>query len=275
MHESEHIQTIGAIDQDRDPNATGLIGPDDSPIVSTLGQLSAKRTACVPDFAALVTRWLYESGVQSGDKVAVIATSSFPGFNIAAICGVRALGAIPVTQLSLASSEWGMSEPDYTFLDLDADIRQKIPDWPVIDVVTYGAGSDRGHNLPPTGKKLLEKAFARHDRKPVVAKGGLDEQVQARLRLLEEKGPYPAIIFIGGNIAALGVEEMKEIGTGLLPRNTEANNDKLSMMGVYLKRGTPVIYLHWSEALARRWGIEFDPEPLPRPGSVRKIYELE
>ncbi len=269
-----HLRLVGPIDKERDPNLTGLIGPDDSPIVSTQGQLTAKRTACVPDFAALVTRWLYEVGVQPEDKVAVIATGSFPGFNIAAICAIRAIGASPNIQFSLAASEYGMTEPDYTLLDLNREIRNKIKDWPDIDVVTYGAGSDRGYALPPNGKKTLDRAFKRNDKIPLVT-GSLHEQITTRLKLLEDKGPYRAVIFIGGNIAALGTEEMKDVGAGLLPRDVKVDSNlKESMMKQYLLQGTPVIYLHWSEHLAKVWDIPYDPAHLPKPGSIEKIFDI-
>jgi poly-gamma-glutamate system protein len=270
-----HLRWVGPIDKDRDPNLTGLIGPDDSPIVSTQGQLAAKRTACVPDFAALVTRWLYEVGVQPEDKVAVVATGSFPGFNIAAISAIRAIGAQPVIQFSIAASEWGMTEPNYTLLDLNREIRNKIKDWPDIDVVTFGAGGDRGFSLPPNGKKTLERAMRRNDKSPFVTRS-LHEQIAERLKLLEKNGPYRAIIFIGGNIAALGTEEMKDIGAGLLPRNLKLDSSlKESMMKEYLMQGVPVIYLHFSEHLAHQWEIPFDPVPLPKPGTIEKIFDID
>lgn len=268
-----HVRWVGKIDTDRDPNQTGLIGPDDSEIVSTTGQLAAKRTACVPDFAALVVRWLYEVGVQPKDKVAIVATGSFPGFNIAAICAVRAIKAEPVIQFSIAASEWGMSEPNFTLLDMDREIRQQIHDWPEIDVVTFGAGGDRGFSLPPSGKKRLERAMKRNFKTPVVT-GSLKEQIATRIKLLEDKGPYRATIFIGGNIAALGTEEMKDVGAGLLPRETlVANELQNSIMGFYIRQHKPVIYLHRSELLAHEWDIPFDPVPLPKPGSNGKIYD--
>ncbi len=268
-----HLRWVGPIDTDIDPNRTGLIGPDDSPLVSTLGQLSAKRTACVPDFAALVVRWLYEAGVQPDDPVAIVATGSFPGFNIAALCAVRAIGAKPVIQFSIAASEWGMTEPNFTLLDLDREIRKKIPDWPEIDVVTYGAGGDRGNSLQSAGKKAIDRAMRRNDKTPLVTKS-LHEQIETRIRLLEDDGPILATIFIGGNIAALGSEEMKDVGAGLLPHGIELRNgESASMMGYYLKRGIPVIYLHRSEQLARDWGMTFDAEPLPKAGSTHLIYQ--
>ncbi|MDK9699734.1 MAG: poly-gamma-glutamate system protein [bacterium] len=274
LSRAAHIRRVGTIDSDIDPNYTGLIGPDDTPIVSTLGQLSAKRTACVPDFAALITRWLYEAGVQPGDRIAIIMTGSFPGFNIASICAARAIEAVPVVQLSLGASEWGMTEPNFTMLDLYEELRQKIHGWPELELVTYGGGGDRALGMSPGGKKALDRAMQRNFQKPLVTKS-LHAQIQQRIALLDEAGPYRAIIFIGGNIAALGTEETKEVGAGLLPRDTKLNHKKQSMMGEYLHRGTPVIYLHWTEHLAYKWDIPFDPEPLPEPGSIRKIYAIQ
>lgn len=45
-----------------DINATGIIGPEFSPLVTTLGLLSAKRTAANPNFAGLIASMLLKSG---------------------------------------------------------------------------------------------------------------------------------------------------------------------------------------------------------------------
>jgi hypothetical protein len=43
--------------------ATGMIGPEFTPLVTTLGSLSAKRTAANPDFAGVIVGMLLKSGV--------------------------------------------------------------------------------------------------------------------------------------------------------------------------------------------------------------------
>ncbi|MCX7835559.1 MAG: poly-gamma-glutamate system protein [bacterium] len=266
-----HLEKIGEIDSDIDPNRTGLIGPDESPIVSTLGQLSSKRTSLTPDFAALVTRWLYESGVQAGDKVAIIATGSFPGFYLAGMCGIRALGAKPIVQLSLASSEWGMTNPQFTILDLEDAICQEIPDWERAKLVTFGGSSDRGRNLSKEGITILTETMDKYGLTPLVEKT-FRKQIQQRIKAIQKEGPIKAVILVGGNIAALGNTRNKEIGAGLLTKKVELPENEPSMLKEFLQQNVPVIYLHYAEYLAKKWGIPFDTTPLPPAGSCKKIY---
>lgn len=269
-----YLEKIGEIDTDLDPNRTGLIGPDESPIVSTIGQLGSKRTSCTPDFAALVTRWLYHSGVQRGDKVAILATGSFPGFYLASMCAVRALGATAVVQLSLSSSEWGLTHPEFTILDLEHFISQEIPSWNKASVVTYGASSDRGKNLSKEGIDLLTLTMNKYGVTPIVERT-FKKQIQQRLISLQKKGPIQAVIIVGGNIAVLGNMRNREIGAGLLSKNVELPDDEPSMLKEFLKQKIPVIYLHYTEYLAKKWGVPFDPIPLPPAGSCKKIYQWD
>ena len=67
---------------DIDPNTTGLIFKEDSPIRSSIGDLEAKQTVLKPNFAALVVD-NFKSRVNRGDTVAIGMTGSMPGANIA------------------------------------------------------------------------------------------------------------------------------------------------------------------------------------------------
>ena len=72
-----------AIDPEADPNGTGLVGLETSPITTSLGNLGAKRTTTNPNFAGPVAALLAEAGVRSGDTIAVGASGSFPALIIA------------------------------------------------------------------------------------------------------------------------------------------------------------------------------------------------
>ena len=46
------------IDPALDPNATGIIGDEFTPLTTSLGEVDAKRTSANPAFAAVVARYL-------------------------------------------------------------------------------------------------------------------------------------------------------------------------------------------------------------------------
>ena len=79
------------IDRINDPNETGLIGLQYSPITTERGDLNAKLTSINPNFAALIIQLLKKAGTRKDDLVAVSFTGSLPGMNIAALSAIKIL----------------------------------------------------------------------------------------------------------------------------------------------------------------------------------------
>ncbi len=114
-----HCRELGIpIEVGLDPNGTCLIGPEHTELFTSLGQLEAKRTTTTPDMAGLLAHLLDEAGVGEGDRVAVGASGSFPALLVATLTAVEALGAEPVTILSLGASSFGATRPGFHLLDL-------------------------------------------------------------------------------------------------------------------------------------------------------------
>ena len=145
-----------------DPNGTGLIGLPFTPITTTLGSLSAKRTGAQPDAAALMVRLLRQAGVHPGDRVALDSSGSFPGFAIATLVAAKTLGAETVSVVSIGASTYGANRPDFTLADMLAVLVQKgrLPRGPV--AVSPGGASDLGRR---------ELGFRRPGRRPPGAHG--------------------------------------------------------------------------------------------------------
>src|SRR5499426_2820261 len=57
-----------------DPNRTGMIGQEYTPITTTIGELPAKRTATNPDFAAAVVRQIASLGLARGTPVVIVVS---------------------------------------------------------------------------------------------------------------------------------------------------------------------------------------------------------
>jgi len=81
-----------------DPNRTGMVGQEYTPMTTSIGTLSNKRTATSPDFAAALAKRMAELGVGKGDKVMIIQSGSFLGGDIAPSTGaptVRTSATVP------------------------------------------------------------------------------------------------------------------------------------------------------------------------------------
>ena len=68
--------------RDIDPNTTGLIFKEDSPIRSSSGDLEAKQTVLKPNFAAIAVDLFYQAGLEKGDTISLNEPCSFvPAIN--------------------------------------------------------------------------------------------------------------------------------------------------------------------------------------------------
>jgi len=297
------------VDQATDPNGTCLIGPEHSELFTSLGQLEAKRTSLAPDMAGLVAHLLREAGVGEGDRVAVGASGSFPGLLVATLAAVNALGAEPVSIISVGASSYGATRPGFHLADIYGIMAAEslAPGTPA--AVSLGGSGDVGSEFDPSFREvLLGDLRARGLR--VIQVRGLRENVRERLALygLEpdlggaEEGD-PAIPQASGSSAAggeplaafvnVGGAEVN-LGTSFLVLNLppglvwppddgseesaeRSGSDALTfpprlergMIFEMLDRGIPVIHLLHVRGLALRYGLPWDPLPLPRAASTR------
>ena len=112
-----------ALDRTLDPNETGIVGEEFTPLTTSLGDVAAKRTAANPAFAAVVATYFERAGLRPGDVVAIGGSGSFPAFVLASLCAARVLELQPVLIYSIGSSMYGASIPGFTFIDMLARLR--------------------------------------------------------------------------------------------------------------------------------------------------------
>jgi poly-gamma-glutamate system protein len=256
-------------DKTADPNLTGLIGLETSPITTSLGNIAAKRTTTNPDFAGLVVSLLAEAGVRKGDVVAVGASSSFPALIIATLSAARAMGIRPLVISSLGASEWGANNPDFNWLDIDDCLRQAG----ILEVrpiaLAVGGDEDVGRDMSPAGRELL-RARIRESGIPFIEKSSLKTNVDERLGLYEEAAggrPIQAFVNIGGSWANSGTNaEVLKLKPGRLRDIFIPPPDERGVLQAMAARGIPVIHLLNIRGLCERYGLPWDPKPLPTPG---------
>ena len=105
--------------KDIDPNTTGLIFKEDSPIRTGSGDLESKQTTLKSNFAALIVDEFIKAGISVGDTIAVGMTGSMPGANIALLSACKAMNVYPVIISSMGASMWGATESDFTWIDME------------------------------------------------------------------------------------------------------------------------------------------------------------
>ncbi len=256
------------IDATADPNRTGLLGPEAGTWMTSLGSLEAKRTAASPEMAALIAYLLRRAGVGAGDGVAVGASASFPGLLAASLAAIGALGARPLTILSLGASTWGATDPDLDLLAIHRILERAdlAPGPPLL--VTPGGGEDIGGGLEPEDRAGLLRRV-RSSGIPSLEEPDLRRNVAQRMVVYERAagpGGIGAFVNAGGSWANLGTSPLAlALRPGLNTRVALPPEEERGVLYEMAARGVPVIHLLNLRGLADRYGLAWDPVPLPDP----------
>lgn len=267
------------IDSSSDVNNTGLIGMKFSPITTSLGSLEAKRTSTNPNFAGLIVSLLREAGVTSGDTIAVGASGSFPALILATLSAAQAMGLEPLVQVSLGASQWGANHPDFHWLHMQMCLRQKGVFFFRPIAVSMGGDQDMGVDMREEGRTLLTKAMQGSGFR-ILSDGNLKTNVESRMRLYfqEESGKkIKAFINIGGSWSNLGIDSaILHLRPGLEKISRFPPVERQGILYAMAALDIPVIHLLYVRGLVQRYGLSWDPVPLPQPGQgeiYRKILE--
>ncbi|HEX9971811.1 MAG TPA: poly-gamma-glutamate system protein, partial [bacterium] len=256
------------IDLAIDPNRTGLIGSEISPIATTLGNLEAKRTTTNPDFAALVVQMLDEAGVVSDDTIAIGCSASFPALMIATLAAAQAMHVHPIFIISLGTSSFGATNPDFNLLHIYEILLQKNIFTVPPAAISLGGDLDIGRDFEPeTRERLIQ--HIKSSGIPFINEPDLEKNVAGRMKIFEKnlsKRKIAAFVNIGGSYANIGTSELVlKIKPGLNKPNSIPPKAERGILFEMAARNVPIIHLLYIKGLALKYGLPWDPIPLPEP----------
>jgi poly-gamma-glutamate system protein len=262
-----------SIDAELDPNGTGLIGAEFTPITTTLGVLEAKRTSTNPAFAALMVRYFVEAGLEPGDMVAVGASGSFPALILATLAACRALDLQPAVVYSIGASMYGANIPDFTFADMLVLLNQRnLLPYELSAVSLGGEGDAGGNGLFGQGAECFEQAATRSG-VPVLKEHTIADSIRRRMEIFADTAerlgrPVACFVNIGGATANYGnTSASLDFPNGLVMQPTVMSaHPERGLVFEYAAMGVPIINLLDLRGLAIRNGLPVDPVPLPPPG---------
>ncbi len=252
-----------------DPRVTGLIGPELSEITTTMGDLEAKRTTINPDFGALVVGLLSEAGIRPGDTIAIGCSGSFPALMLASLAAAEAMNLHPRVILSLGSSSWGASNPEFTIWHIWQVLREKgiLQNNP--DAVSLGGEYDTGSGFEDdiaarlTGQ--ITKSGVSLINNPV-----LPENIGIRNSIYfnGKPGSIKAFISTGGSYSSLGTSaEILKVKPGLVQKARMPAPEEQGMIHSMLGKGIPAIHLLYIKGLAQQYNLPWDPATI-QPQSI-------
>ena len=265
---------IPETDAETDPNGTGLIGVEYSPITTTLGSLVAKRTSTNPDFAALLVRWFHHLEAREGDIVAVGCSGSFPALALATLCAAEAMQLRPIVIISLGASSFGANRLEWTYLDMEKVLYEKGMIRHRSRAASLGGVQDIGLDLTAEGRQQLTEAIQRSGI-PLIRQPVPIENVMARAAIYLSDGKPELFVNLGGaqiNIGDYASARRLSVGPNL-PASLSANPPE-SMITYFAGLGVPTVHLLLIEQTALKHGLAVDPRPLPEPGLSPVYYAL-
>ncbi len=257
------------IDETIDPNHTGLIGPGHSELSTTLGHLEAKRTTTNPNMAGLVVHLLHQAGVRAGDSVAIGCSASFPGLMVATLAAARAMNVRPIVILSLGASSFGGTRTDFNLLDIYELLRRDgvCPVPPA--AVSLGGELDIAAELTESARQGLIRQIEKSGG-AFIYEPDLQKNVARRMRIYQESSGsagVSAFVNIGGGYANLGTSELAlALKPGLNTRMEIPGKPERGVLFEMAARRVPCVHLLFIQGLVAKYGLPWDPVPLPAPG---------
>lgn len=268
-----HFKNEIFVDNINDPNETGLIGEQYTPITTGSGSLPIKMSTTNPNFAAMVVQLLKDAGLKERDEIAVCMTGSFPALNVSVIAALQTLKIKPIIVTSVTASSWGANDPNFTWLDMEHELYESGIFSHRSSASSIGGNSDIGRALSLEGRDMIEDAIWRNQIK-LINEGSLQGNIEKRLQLFEKNtNEVKAFLNVGGGVASLGSDlngQKIKNGTNFNVKLKEFI-DKKGVMFEMAKKGLPIINLLNLESLMKKYELPMEPIPLPEIGKG-KLY---
>ena len=281
MKKCEDFLLFYIIDNDipieaEDLNHTGLIGPAYTPLMTTMGDIAAKRTSLDPNFAAILVKYFSEAGLKKGDAVAIGSSGSFPALAIASVCACNAMGLEARVIASVGASTYGATRVELSLPKmLTLLLEGNLIDFNFIAVSPggegdHGVGTMEGLMFDNTREVVLE--IARLSGTVLIYESSLASSIQRRMELYGED--VKLFVNVGGAGANIGSSmEYLNVKPGLsLKIETIPDSPTRGVLYEFADRGIPVVNLLNIKGIASQEGLAVDSVPLPAPGTGGVYY---
>jgi poly-gamma-glutamate system protein len=242
--------------------AEALLGSEMSPLVTTLGDIEAKRASVSPSWPRALVHEFQRAGLRRGDVIAASFSGSFPGLNLAVMCASQAMGLDLIAVSSVTASSWGASDPGFTWPEIEARLVEAGIVRRASVAVSAGGSGDRALDLDDEGRSLAREIAARCSRRlqaRLIAPADFDASIRARLDAFDAARagrPIAAFVNVGGTEAALGHSTaILKVQNGWLDATPFDSSPGRGLVARMVELGVPVLHMLNVRELAVRWGI--------------------
>lgn len=273
---NERFENVDFLDNINDPNETGLIGEQYTPITTGSGSLPIKASTMNPNFGGMIVQLLKDAKLKKGDKVAICMTGSFPGLNVAALAAIQTLGIKPIIISSVTASSWGANDPEFTWVDMEHELFEDKIFTNHSIAASMGGNLDIGRALSGEGRDLVEAAIKRNHLS-YIHTGSFEGNIAKRIQLFNQHKNIKAFINIGGGVASNGSDINGDAIRAGYHETLKLKDfpDKKGVMFEMAKKNIPIIHLKNVEQLMNTFDLPMEPIPLPEIGKGKLYYSLK
>jgi len=248
-----------------DPNQTGLIGPEQGDLTTSLGHLQAKRTSTNPNIASLLVYLFKKAGIEKGDTIAIGASASFPALLVATLSACKAMEVAPVAMISLGASSHGATDSQFNLLDIYQILYKEQVVYQMPAVISLGGEDDFGAEFTDSVKKYLLQQI-HNSGSHFINQKNLRKNVQERIKIYGDQ-KISCFVNIGGSEANLGESPLVlHVKPGLNTRLKIPDTSERGVLFEMAAHSIPIIHLLYIKGLVLQYGLPWDPAPLPKPG---------
>ena len=239
-----------------------LIGPETSIIQTTHGSIKSKLSTLNPDFASMIVEMFIELDLDSTSQIAVSYTGSYPGANIALLSALEAMNLNAVLISSCGSSQWGATNPNMTWIDLEGLLYSNNFFTNKSHVASIGGGDDFGSQLSLKGKKACESSIYKNKLEPIYLDNQTDN-VNYRMNYFNSfRGMNDLDLFInvGGGIFTVGDSlKRSQLPFGIIYPDDIAMelDESKTVLESFLDISVPVININHIESLTELYGLPY------------------
>ncbi len=239
-----------------------LIGSELTPLVTTLGEIEAKRVSASPAWSRVLVAEFRRAGIREGDVVAASFSGSFPGLNLSVMAACQALGIRLAAVSSVTASSFGATDAGFTWPEMEARLVRDGKLRPASVAISAGGDGDQALGLDEDGQVLAREIAARSARQlgaRLIGPAAFDDAIRQRFEAYEAasgRRRLAAFVNVGGTEASLGLSPaILRVRSGWLDRNGFDSSPGRGLVARMAERGVPVLHLLNVRDLAVRWGV--------------------
>jgi poly-gamma-glutamate system protein len=259
-----------------DPNRTGMIGFEYTPMTTEIGELPSKRTTTNPDFAAALVRLIDGLHLPPRAPVVLVLSGSFVGADVAMVAALETLELTPVVVVSAGTSQWGANNAEFNILDILALLRERGLIRASVTVTAIGGFDGAGAGMDEASRAALRASAARHGVPLVEAhplSAVIDGLVDQANSALAGRTPV-AVINVGGAVVGPGTcNESFTFPSGVTKTPLPCSGSGTpGVLMRYLAPDVPAVHVLNIMRMAAEMQLPFDPVPLPKVGENLALY---